>query len=64
MITTLDTRLQKAAYYALEDYQGAIVAIEPKTGKVRAMVSKPILIPMNWRISGKKSMKTKTAVFY
>lgn len=45
VITTLDTRLQKAAYYALEDYQGAIVAIEPKTGKVRAMVSKPDFDP-------------------
>lgn len=45
LITTLDTRLQKAAYYALEDYRGAIVAIEPKTGKVRAMVSKPDFDP-------------------
>ena len=45
LVTTLDTRLQKAAYYALEDYRGAIVAIEPKTGKVRAMVSKPDFDP-------------------
>ena len=45
IVTTLDTRLQKAAYYALEDYRGAIVAIEPKTGKVRAMVSKPDFNP-------------------
>lgn len=45
VVTTLDTRLQKAAYYALEDYRGAVVAIEPKTGKVRAMVSKPDFDP-------------------
>ena len=41
IITTLDSRLQEAAYEALDDYQGAVVAIEPSTGKIRAMVSKP-----------------------
>ncbi len=45
IVTSLDTRLQKAAYEALGDYRGAIVAIEPKTGKVRAMVSKPDFDP-------------------
>ena len=45
VVTTLDTRLQKAAYNALGDYRGAVVAIEPKTGKVRAMVSKPDFDP-------------------
>lgn len=45
IVTTLDTRLQKAAYNALGDYRGAVVAIEPKTGKVRAMVSKPDFDP-------------------
>lgn len=45
IVTTLDTRLQKAAYEALGDYQGAVIAIEPKTGKVRAMVSKPDFDP-------------------
>lgn len=45
IITTLDTRLQKAAYEALDDYRGAVVAIEPKTGKVRALVSKPDFDP-------------------
>lgn len=43
--TTLDTRLQKKAYEALEGRRGAIVAIEPKTGRVRAMVSKPDFNP-------------------
>lgn len=45
IVTTLDTRLQKAAYEALGDYKGAVVAIEPKTGKVRALVSKPDFDP-------------------
>lgn len=45
IVTTLDTRLQKAAYNALDGYRGAVVAIEPKTGKVRAMVSKPDFDP-------------------
>lgn len=45
LITTLDTRLQKRAYEALDGYRGSIIAIEPKTGKVRAMVSKPDFDP-------------------
>ncbi|WP_346697695.1 penicillin-binding transpeptidase domain-containing protein [Catenibacillus scindens] len=41
VITTLDTTLQQVAYNALGSNQGAVVAIEPSTGKVLAMVSKP-----------------------
>lgn len=43
--TTLDTRLQERAYSVLDGRQGVIIAIEPKTGKVRAMVSKPDFNP-------------------
>ena len=39
--TTLNLGLQKAAYDALGTHKGAVVAIEPKTGKILAMVSKP-----------------------
>lgn len=39
--TTLNASLQQAAYNALGSYKGAAVAIEPSTGKVLAMVSKP-----------------------
>ncbi|WP_434311415.1 peptidoglycan D,D-transpeptidase FtsI family protein [Hominifimenecus sp. rT4P-3] len=39
--TTLDTRLQRAAYEALGDAKGAVVAMDPKTGAILAMVSKP-----------------------
>lgn len=41
IISTLDFQLQNVAYEALGDRRGAIVAIEPGTGKVLAMVSKP-----------------------
>ncbi len=37
----LDHRLQIAAEAALGDYRGAVVAIEPETGGILAMVSKP-----------------------
>lgn len=41
VVSTLNAKLQQVAYDALGDYQGAVVAIEPSTGKILAMVSKP-----------------------
>ena len=41
VVTTLNTKLQQVAYDALGSSQGVVVAIEPSTGKVLAMVSKP-----------------------
>ncbi len=41
VVTTLDSRLQQAAYDALGDAQGAVVVLEVSTGKVLAMGSKP-----------------------
>lgn len=41
VVTTLDVSLQKAAYNALGNYDGAVVALEPSTGKILAEVSKP-----------------------
>lgn len=41
LITTLDAGLQLTAYEALGDRKGAVVALEPGTGKILAMVSKP-----------------------
>lgn len=41
VLTTLDTRLQKAAYDALGSHKGAVVVMEPSTGRILAMVSKP-----------------------
>ncbi len=41
VVTTLNARLQQTAHDALGLKEGAVVAIEPSTGKVLAMVSKP-----------------------
>ena len=38
---TLDATVQRAAYDALGDLEGAVVAIEPATGRVLAMVTSP-----------------------
>ena len=37
---TLDPELQKVAYNALEGHNGSIVAVDPKTGEIKAMVSR------------------------
>lgn len=42
---TIDPVVQQAAWDALGDYQGAVVAIRPKTGEIIAMVSKPTFDP-------------------
>ena len=41
VITTLNVNLQQAAYSALEGEKGAIVVMDPTTGAVLAMVSRP-----------------------
>lgn len=38
---TLDPELQQAAWDALGDYKGALIALDPRTGSILAMVSKP-----------------------
>ena len=45
VVTTLDSRLQDTAFNALGDYNGAVIVMEPKTGKILAMVSKPDFDP-------------------
>ena len=47
IVTTLNTPLQKVAWEALGENEGAVVAIQPKTGEVLAMVSKPTFNPNN-----------------
>jgi penicillin-binding protein 2 len=42
---SLDVRLQRAASNAFKEYKGAIVAIDPKTGGILAMVSHPSFDP-------------------
>ena len=45
VVTTLDVSLQEAAYDALGSSKGAVVVLEPDTGKILAMVSKPDFDP-------------------
>ncbi|MBU5592588.1 penicillin-binding protein 2 [Clostridium sp. MSJ-4] len=47
VVTTLDYNIQKAAYDALGKERGSIVVLNPKTGEVLAMVSKPSYDPNN-----------------
>ena len=45
VVTTLDAGLQKVAYDALGDQKGAVIAVNPTTGEVLAMASKPSFDP-------------------
>ncbi|MFI9805450.1 peptidoglycan D,D-transpeptidase FtsI family protein [Streptomyces sp. NPDC052301] len=45
VLTTIDPDVQKAAYDALGDNKGAAVAIDPKTGRILAVVSTPSYDP-------------------
>lgn len=45
VVTTLNVKLQTIASDALGDRKGAVIAMEPGTGKVLAMVSKPAYDP-------------------
>ncbi|MFH8625676.1 peptidoglycan D,D-transpeptidase FtsI family protein [Streptomyces vietnamensis] len=48
VVTTLSGAAQKAAYKGLGDKTGAVVAIEPKTGKILAMASTPSYDPSSF----------------
>ncbi|MEV5436143.1 penicillin-binding transpeptidase domain-containing protein [Streptomyces sp. NPDC052682] len=45
VVTTIDPDVQKAAFQALGDKKGAAVAIDPKTGRILAVVSTPSYDP-------------------
>lgn len=44
---TLDAAVQRAAYEAMGDNSGAVVALDPRTGAILAMVSTPTYDPTN-----------------
>lgn len=52
VVTTIDSRLQDTVYKGMGSYQGAVIAMDPETGKILAMVSKPDFDPntvaSNW----------------
>ncbi len=43
--TTINAKAQKAAYDALGDQDGAVIALDPETGDILTMVSKPSYNP-------------------
>lgn len=45
VVTSLDADLQKAAYEALGNRHGAVVAADPQTGEILALVSRPSFDP-------------------
>ena len=45
LVLTLDAKLQQAAALAMREHQGAVVAIEPATGDILALVSAPDFDP-------------------
>ncbi len=45
IVSTLDYGLQETAYHALGGNRGAVIAMDPSTGKILAMVSKPDFDP-------------------
>ena len=45
VVVTLRPSLQEACWYALGSYKGAVVVMEPDSGKILAMVSKPDFDP-------------------
>jgi Cell division protein FtsI/penicillin-binding protein 2 len=47
VVLTLDSRLQSVAYNALQGKMGAVVALDPRTGEVLALVSEPSFNPTN-----------------
>lgn len=47
VVTTLDVELQQTAYDAMGSFEGAVVVMEPSTGKILAMVSRPDFNPNN-----------------
>lgn len=52
VVLTLDDRLQKASEEAMEGYKGAVVILEPSTGKIKTMYANPTFDPneiaANW----------------
>lgn len=47
VLTTIDSRIQSVAYNSLGGYNGAVIAMDPNTGEIICMVSKPDFDPNN-----------------
>ena len=62
MLSTIDLKLQALGEYMMESKIGAIIAIEPKTGEVLAMVTSPTFDPQMLTI-GKQRNATISATY-
>ncbi|MGW5775817.1 peptidoglycan D,D-transpeptidase FtsI family protein [Streptomyces sp. NPDC003863] len=62
VVTTLSGAAQKAAYQGLGSKTGAVVAIEPKTGKILAMASTPSYDPSSFAGYSSKDEKAWVAL--
>lgn len=51
IVTTLNPKAQQVAYDLLGDKKGAVVALDPKTGEILAMVSKPTYDPNDMKLA-------------
>lgn len=51
VVTTLNPKAQKVAHDLLGDKKGAVVALNPKTGEILAMVSKPTYDPNDMKLA-------------
>jgi penicillin-binding protein 2 len=51
LFLTIDADLQKTAEEAYKDKNGALIAMDPKTGRILAMVSKPSFEPFTRNVS-------------
>ncbi len=61
VVTTLDHKVQEVAYDDM-DYDGAVIAIEPSTGKIIVMTSKPNFNPNTIDENYKKLSQSDTSV--
>jgi penicillin-binding protein A len=59
LITTLDPRAQRVARAALGVHEGAVVALDPRTGAVRVMASSPSYNPNALRSSVSKTKQER-----
>jgi len=57
VVTTLNAAVQKAAYEGMGDKKGAAVAIDPETGAILALVSKPSYDPSVFAGNSSKDQK-------
>jgi peptidoglycan glycosyltransferase len=61
VVTTLDPRAQRTALAALGGHEGAVVALDPRTGAVRVMASSPSFDPNAMRAPASAAKVTHAA---